>query len=128
MSIQLIKPTRGRIAIAILASLLLLRLPELMPTIWRFVIVGIILAFFLFLPDQKGTKGGLLAGFFSLVFAGLGQLYVREYGRALLFITAAVFGYMTTGYSGKAWVFNNILFIIAAMDAFSYGKRGIGIL
>lgn len=99
-----------------------------MPMVWKTMIVLAILIFFLFLPDQKGVKGGLLAGFFSLVFAGLGQLYVREYGRALLFIVAAVFGYMTTGYSGKAWVFNNILFIIAAIDAFSYGKRGIGIL
>lgn len=128
MSIQLIKPTGARIAITVLASLFILRLPELMPMLWRFVVVGLILAFFLFLPDQKGTKGGLLAGFFSLIFAGFGQLYVREYGRALLFITAAVFGYMTTGYSSKAWVFNNVLFILAAVDAYSYAKRGIGIL
>ncbi len=128
MSIQLIKPTLGRIALAVVASLFILRLPELMPMVWRVAVVSLILAFFLFLPDQKGTKGGLVAAFFSLVFAGLGQLYVREYVRALLFITAAVFGYMTTGYSGKAWVFNNVLFIIAAIDAFSYAKRGIGIL
>ena len=128
MSIQFVKPTFGRSIVAILFSLFFFRLPELMPMFWKVIVVLFILLFFLFIPDQKGMKGGILAGFFSLIFAGLGQLYVREYGSALLFIIIAVFSYMTTGYSGKAWVLNNILFIVAAIDAFSYGKRGIGIL
>lgn len=99
-----------------------------MPSFWKWVVVALILLFFLLPSLQHGLKGGLVAGFFSLAFAGLGQLYVREYGRGVIFILIAVFAYMTTGYSAKAWVFNNILFIVSAIDAFSLGKRGIGIL
>ncbi len=128
MSIQFVKPTIGRIIVTLLFSLFFYRLPEIMTMTSKIIVVLFILLFFLVLPDQKGLKGGLLAGFFSLIFAGLGQLYVREYGRAFLFILIAVFSYMTTGYSGKAWVLNNIVFIISAVDAFSFGKRGIGIL
>lgn len=120
-------PVFGRSLIAISFSLLFLRLPGLMPMPWKWLIISLILVFFLFIPDTKGIKGGVIAGFFSLVFAGLGQLYVREYGRGLLFITLGIFAYMTTDYSSKAWVFNNILFIISAIDAFSFGKRGFGI-
>jgi len=128
MSLQFVKPTRGRIIVTVLFSLFFYRMPELLPVFWKLIVILFILLFFLFLPDQKGMRGGLLAGLFSLIFAGLGQLYVREYARAFLFILTAVFCYMTTGYSGKAWIANNVLFIIAAVDAFSFGKRGIGIL
>ncbi|MFQ5597929.1 MAG: hypothetical protein ACE5GK_07750 [Nitrospiria bacterium] len=98
-----------------------------MPIGWKCSIVVLILIFFLAVPDVKGYGGGVLAGLFSLIFAGLGQLYVREYARGLLFIVLAVFAYMTTSYSAKAWIFNIILFIVSAIDAFSFGKRGIGI-
>lgn len=99
-----------------------------MPLGWKWAVVLLIALFFLALPVMNGMKGGLIAGVFSLIFAGLGQLYVREYGRGLLFIIVAVFAYMTTNYSAKSWVFNNIVFIVSAIDAFSIGKRGIGIL
>ncbi len=99
-----------------------------MPLFWKWVVVALILFFFLLPSLRHGLKGGLVAGFFSLAFAGLGQLYVREYGRGMVFIVIAVFAYMTTGYSAKADVLNKVLFIVSAIDAFSLGKRGIGIL
>ncbi|MBN4054605.1 hypothetical protein JYT87_02740 [Nitrospira defluvii] len=99
-----------------------------MPIVWKWITVVMIMIFFLFIPDLKGLKGGLLAGFFSLMFAGLGQFYVRQYLRGFLFSFGAVFTYMIREYSPRSEVFNIILFIIAAIDAFSFGKRGIGIL
>ncbi len=124
---QISKPTRGRVITAVLLSLFFLRLPELMPSIGKWLVVAVILIFFLGIQEQKGMKGGVIAGMFSLAFAGFGQLYVREYTRGVFFILFAVFAYMTTGYSSKAWVLNVIIFIFAAIDAFSFGKRGIGI-
>lgn len=118
----------GRIVCAVILSLFFMRLPQVMPLAGRWLIVALIVLFFLLIPEQKGIKGGLIAGFFSLVFAGFGQIYVRQYTRGVLFITTAVFAYMTTDYSSKSWVFNNILFVFAAIDAFSLGKRGIGIV
>jgi len=128
MSIPFVKPTRGRIIVTVLFSLFFYKMPDLLPVPWKLIVILFIFLFFLFIPDQKGVKGGLIAGLFSLIFAGLGQLYVREYGRAFLFILIAVFSYMTTGYSGKAWVLNNVVFILSAVDAFSIAKRGIGII
>jgi len=92
------------------------------------MVVAAILIFFLAIQEQKGIRGGVIAAFFSLVFAGFGQLYVREYTRGVFFILVAVFSYMTTDYSAKAWVLNVVVFIFAAIDAFSLGKRGIGIV
>ncbi len=92
------------------------------------MVVAMILVFFLFIPDLKGYAGGLVAGIFSLIFAGLGQFYVRQYLRGFLFSFGAVFTYMIREYSPRSIVFNIVLFIIAAIDAFSFGKRGIGIL
>ncbi len=128
MSAVFVKPTTGRLISVIAFSLFFLKLPNLMPLAWKWLVVMLIAIFFLAFPTIKGIKGGLIAGFFSLIFAGLGQLYVREYGRGMLFIIVAVFAHMTINYSAKSWVFNNILFIISAVDAFSLGKRGIGIL
>ncbi len=92
------------------------------------MVVAAILIFFLAIQEQKGLKGGVIAGLFSLAFAGFGQLYVRQYARGIFFIVVAVFSYMTTDYSAKAWVLNIVVFIFAAIDAFSFGKRGIGIV
>ena len=125
---QLRKQSMGRVGIALLFSLFILRLPDFLPMMWKGLIAMSILIFFLGLPDVKGFKGGLIAGIFSLVFAGLGQLYVRQYTRGFLFVLTGVFAYMTSGYSAKSIIFNDILFVFAAIDAFSYGKRGIGIL
>ncbi len=125
---QFRKQSIGRVVITVMFSLFILRLPEFLPVVWKWLIVIAILIFFLGLPDLKGIKGGLIAGIFSLVFAGLGQLYVRQYTRGFVFVLTGVFAYMTSGYSSKSVIFNDILFVFAAVDAFSYGKRGIGIL
>ncbi|MFQ5949156.1 MAG: hypothetical protein ACE5J1_00525 [Nitrospiria bacterium] len=116
---------RGMIAIAF--SLLLLRLPQLMPVALKRVIVVIICVVFVALPDRKGLQGGIIAGFFSLVFAGLGHLYVRQYVRAFFFLLGGLFAYQISGYAPQAAIFNKLLFIVAAVDAFSFGKRGFGI-
>lgn len=125
---QTLKPSRGRIVTAVLLSLFFMRMPELLPLAGKWLVVAAILIFFLVIQEQKGIKGGIIAGLFSLVFAGFGQLYVREYTRGVFFILVAVFSYMTTDYSAKAWVLNIVVFIFAAIDAFSLGKRGIGIV
>lgn len=125
---QLRKQSRGRIIIALIFSLFILRLPGFLPLVWKWLTVVAILIFFLGIPDLKGFKGGLIAGIFSLVFAGLGQFYVRQYTRGFVFVLTGVFAYMTSGYSVKSIIFNDILFVFSAIDAFSYGKRGIGIL
>jgi len=120
-------PRPGRILVALLCSIFFMRLPDLMPMAWKGLIVILILVFFLVLPDMRGLKGGLIACFFSLAFAGFGQFYVRQYMRGFLFTFGAVFSYMMRNYSAKSEIFNIVLFLVAAVDAFSYGKRGIGI-
>ncbi len=124
---KLKRPTLGRILVALTCSIFFLRLPDLMPITWKALVVVMILLFFLVIPDLRGLKGGLVACFFSLSFAGFGQFYAREYLRGFLFSFGAVFSYMMRNYSAKSEIFNIVLFIIAAIDAFSYGKRGIGI-
>ncbi len=123
-----VRPPWHRVAVVIAFSIFFLKLPQLMPLAWKWLVVVFICIFFLACPQPKGLKRGIVAGVFSLIFAGLGQLYVREYMRGFLYIVVAVFAYMTANYSAKSWVFNNIVFIVAAIDAFSFGKRGIGIL
>jgi len=125
---QISKPSTGRIVCAMMLSFFFMRMPELLPPLGKWLVVASILLFFLAVPEQKGLKGGLIASLFSLAFAGFGHLYVRQYTRGVIFIVTAVFAYMTTGYSAKSWVFNIVLFIFAAIDAFSFGKRGIGIV
>ncbi len=70
----------------------------------------------------------LLAALLSLVFAGLGHLVVQQYGRAVLFILPAAFFWKLADYYPQMMLANVILFIVSAVDAFSLGKRGIGIL
>jgi len=125
---QTSKPSRGRVITAILLSLFFMRMPELLPLSGKWIVVAAILIFFLAIQEQKGIKGGVIAALFSFAFAGFGQLYVRQYARGIFFIVVAVFSYMTTDYSAKAWVLNVVVFIFAGVDAFSFGKRGIGIV
>ncbi len=70
----------------------------------------------------------MLAALLSLVFAGLGHLYLRRYGRGFLFLGLGLFFYQISGYSPRAMMLNVILFVFSAFDAFSWGKRGIGII
>lgn len=69
-----------------------------------------------------------VAAALSLVFAGLGHLYVRQYLRGGVFLVLAFFLYRISGYSPRAEMLNMVLFVIAAFDAFSFGKRGHGIV
>ncbi len=70
----------------------------------------------------------IIAAILSLVFAGLGQLFLREYVRAVLFILPALLLLQLAHYWPQMVLANIMLFIFAAVDAFSLGKRGIGIL
>ncbi|MBI3358138.1 MAG: hypothetical protein HY037_00885 [Nitrospirae bacterium] len=69
----------------------------------------------------------IIAAMLSLGFAGLGHLLLREYGRALLFVIPALFLWKLSDYWPQMTLANMILFIFCAVDAFSLGKRGIGI-
>ena len=70
----------------------------------------------------------ILAGILSLFFAGLGQLFLREYARGVLFIIPALFLWKLADYWPQMTLANMMLFIFSAVDAFSLGKRRIGIL
>ncbi len=69
----------------------------------------------------------ILAAVLSLGFAGLGHLFLREYVRAVLFLIPAAFLWKLADYWPQMMLGNIILFIVSAVDAFSLGKRGIGI-
>ncbi|HIE65574.1 MAG: hypothetical protein ABGX83_10070 [Nitrospira sp.] len=100
---------------------------QMMPVSGRGIVIFLIFLFFVILPDLKGLRGGAVAGFLSLAFAGMGHLYVRQYARAFLFSLGGVFSYMISNYSPKSVLFNILIFIISAVDSFSFGKRGFGI-
>jgi TM2 domain-containing membrane protein YozV len=70
----------------------------------------------------------LVAAALSFLFAGLGHLYLRRYARGSVFLVMAIFLYRISGYSPRAEMLNVILFVFAAFDAYSYGKRGHGIV
>ena len=70
----------------------------------------------------------IVAALLSLIFAGLGHVYLRRYGRGVLFLGMSLFLLTVSDYSPRAWMLNVILFVFSAFDAFSFGKRGFGIL
>ncbi len=69
----------------------------------------------------------IVAAALSLVFAGLGHLFVRSYFRGGVFLIGNSFMYMISGYWPNAVLINIVCFILAAFDAFSIGKNGRGI-
>jgi len=69
----------------------------------------------------------ILAAILSLGFAGLGHLFLKEYGRGALFIIPALFLWKLADYWPQMTLANIMLFIFCAVDAFSFGKRGVGI-
>lgn len=69
----------------------------------------------------------IVALILSLGFAGLGHIFLREYARAMLFILPALFLWKLADYYPQMSMANMMLFIFAAVDAFSFGKRKIGI-
>ena len=69
----------------------------------------------------------IFALFFSLAFAGIGHLFLRQYARGILFLIPALFLWKLADYWPQMGLANAMLFIFSAVDAFSLGKRGIGI-
>ena len=84
------------------------------------------------MAEQQAQSGvvwrPVIAAALSFLFAGLGHLYLRKYGRASIFLVLAVFLYRISDYSPRAEMLNTILFVFAAFDAFSFGRRGHGII
>lgn len=70
----------------------------------------------------------VIAAVLSLVFAGLGHLYLRKWGRGVSILFVAAFLFKISGYSPRAMMLNVVLFVFSAFDAFSFGKRGHGIV
>ncbi|MFQ5542989.1 MAG: hypothetical protein ACE5FY_01405 [Nitrospiria bacterium] len=120
-------PTLWRSVIVLSFSFVFITLPNYMPPILHVATTLLICVVFITVPDKQGIRSGLIAGVFSLVFTGLGHLYTREYGRAFFFILGGLFAYMLTGYKMQFILFNLVLFVVSAIDSFSFGKRGIGI-
>jgi hypothetical protein len=69
----------------------------------------------------------IFAAILSLFFAGLGHLFLRQYIRAVFFLIPASFLWKLADYWPQMMLGSIILFIFSAVDAFSIGKRGIGI-
>lgn len=69
----------------------------------------------------------IIAAVLSLVFAGLGHLYLRKWGRGASILFVAAFLFKISGYSPRAMMLNVALFVFSAFDAYSFGKRGFGI-
>lgn len=84
------------------------------------------------MAEQQAESGvvwkPIIAAALSFLFAGLGHLYLRQYLRGGLYLLLASFLYRISGYSPRAEMLNMILFVFAAFDAFSFGKRGHGIV
>lgn len=79
-------------------------------------------------PAPENRWRPIVAALLSLLFAGLGHLYLRRYGRGGLLLILALFLLRTSGYSPRAMMLNVILFVFSAFDAYSFGKRGFGII
>lgn len=69
----------------------------------------------------------VIAAALSVLFAGLGHFFLRQFLRGGVFFVLALFLYRISGYSPRAEMLNLVLFVVAAFDAFSFGKRGHGI-
>lgn len=79
-------------------------------------------------PVESDLVRPIVAAVLSLVFAGLGHLYLRKWGRGVSILFVAAFLFKISGYSPRAMMLNVVLFVFSAFDAFSYGKRGYGIV
>jgi TM2 domain-containing membrane protein YozV len=69
----------------------------------------------------------ILAAIFSLGFAGVGHLFLGQFIRAIFFIIPALFLWQLSHYWPQMVLANMMLFIFSAVDAFSFGKRDMGI-
>jgi hypothetical protein len=77
---------------------------------------------------ESDPMRAIIASVLSLVFAGLGHLYLRKWGRGVSILFVAAFLFKISGYSPRAMMLNVVLFVFSAFDAFSFGKRGHGIV
>jgi len=69
----------------------------------------------------------MIAAVLSLIFAGLGHLFVGAYLRGGVFLVGNYFMYTISDYWPNAVLINIVCFILAAFDAFSIAKHGRGI-
>lgn len=79
-------------------------------------------------PKSTTLWKAVTAALLSIVFAGLGHFLLQEYARGGALLAAGLLIFSLTAYWPPATAFNIILFIFAAFDAFSIGRRGFGIV
>lgn len=70
----------------------------------------------------------ITAALLSMAFAGLGHFILQEYLRGGLLMAGGLLIFSLTAYWPPATAFNIVLFVFAAFDAFSIGRRGFGIV
>ncbi|NKE70042.1 hypothetical protein [Candidatus Manganitrophus noduliformans] len=68
------------------------------------------------------------AALLSMVFAGLGHFLLQAYARGGVLLAAGALIFSLTAYWPPATALNIMLFVFAAFDAFSIGRRGFGIV
>lgn len=121
----------GRIEVLVAAALSVI-LGYVLPqyNLWFFAVAGLLLLYTLltyFLPSMISWFSAITAALLSLVFAGLGHLFLFS-DRGLLFFGLAIVLYFFTPMWEFAFYLNTMLFIFSAVDAFSIGYRGFGIV
>ncbi len=121
----------GRIEVLIAAALSVI-LGYFLPQydLWFFAVSGLLLLYALlayFLPFWTTWLNAITAALLSLVFAGLGHLFLFH-DRGLLFFGLAIVLYFFTPVWEFAFYLNTMLFMFSAVDAFSIGYRGFGII
>jgi hypothetical protein len=63
----------------------------------------------------------------SLIFAGLGHLFLRQWLRGFAFLLPNYFLYTISGYWPNGVLINIVCFIVSAVDAYAIAKNGHGI-
>jgi hypothetical protein len=98
--------------------------------LWFFAVAVLLLLYALltyFLPFWKTWFTAITSALLSLVFAGLGHLFLFN-DRGLFLFGLAIVLYFFTPMWEFAFYLNSMLFIFSAVDAFSIGYRGFGII
>jgi hypothetical protein len=121
----------GKIEVLVAAALSIILgyfLPQY--NLWFFAVSGLLLLYALFSylwPSWTSWLNAVTAALLSLVFAGLGHLFLFN-DRGLLLFGAALILYFFTPVWEAAFYLNSMLFVFSAVDAFSIGYRGYGII
>ena len=98
--------------------------------LWFFIVAGLLLLYALlsyFLPSRTNWFAAVTAALLSMVFAGLGHLFLFH-DRGLLFFSLGIVLYFFTPVWEFAFYLNAMLFVFSAVDAFSIAHRGFGII